>query len=91
MSRTLVKIVDVCRSGDIEITFVRQLYQSGLIEIVVDQEEEFVDEDDLPQIEQYHTWHYDLEINFPGLEVARHLLTKIEQLQEELRILKSRY
>lgn len=89
MNRTLIRIVDICRSGNIEITFVRQLYQNGLIEIVVEREEEFIDEEILPQIEQYHTWHYDLDINLAGIEVARHLLAKIEKLKDEIRVLKS--
>lgn len=67
-----------------EIHFVRQLSESGLIDIVVYKDEEFLDEEQLQPLEQYATWHYDLDINIQGIEVAQQLLLKIEQLQEEV-------
>lgn len=85
MERTLVKIIDVCRSYRIESTFVRDLHENGLIELVSVEEEEFIDEEELGQLEQYSTWHYDLELNLQGIEVVRHLLDRIEQLQLEIR------
>lgn len=90
MSKTLIKIIDICQSGNIEITFVRQLHHNGLIEIIMDNDDEYVEEDTLATLEQYHTWHYDLEINIAGIEVARNLLDKIEKLQDEIHRLKSR-
>ncbi|QBQ40089.1 chaperone modulator CbpM [Sphingobacterium psychroaquaticum] len=84
MKRTLIKVIDVCTSHQMEIHFVRQLSESGLIDIVVYKDEEFLDEEQLQPLEQYATWHYDLDINIQGIEVAQQLLLKIEQLQEEV-------
>lgn len=90
MERTLVKIIDVCRSYRIESTFVRDLHENGLIELVSVEEEEFIYEEQLTQLEQYSTWHYDLELNLQGIDVVRHLLDRIEQLQLEIHNLKDR-
>ncbi len=88
MERTLIRIIDVCQSHKIELQFIRNLSRNGLIEVVVQNEEEFVKEEELKALEQFATWHYDLEINLQGIEVAQHLLHKIEQLQEEIRLLR---
>lgn len=88
MERTLIKIVDVCQSRQIELQFIRNLSRNGLIELIVLDEEEFVREEELKALEQFATWHYELEINLQGIEVAQHLIHKIEQLQEEIRLLR---
>ena len=91
MNRTLIKITEISQSGNIEISFIKQLHHNGLIEIIVENHIEFVDEGILPKIEQYHTWYADLEINIEGIEVIRNLLDKIEQLKEEVRALKMQH
>lgn len=88
MERTLIRIIDVCQSHKIELQFIRNLSRNGLIEVVIQNEEEFVKEEELKALEQFATWHYDLEINLQGIEVAHQLLHKIEQLQEEIRLLR---
>ncbi|PRD52687.1 chaperone modulator CbpM [Sphingobacterium gobiense] len=88
MERTLIRIIDVCQSHKIERQFIQNLSRNGLIEVVVQDEEEFVKEEELKALEQFATWHYELEINLQGIEVAQHLLHKIEQLQEEIRLLR---
>lgn len=88
MERTLIKVIDICRSHEIETTFVHQLSDSGLVNIIIEQEEEFLDEEDLRPLEQFVAWHYELELNLQGIEVAQHLLQQIETLQDELKQLR---
>ena len=88
MERTYIKIIDVCQSHKLETQFIRALSTSGLIEIVVQEEEEYIDEEQLKPLEQLATWHYELEINLQGIEVAQHLLHKIEELQKEIKRLR---
>lgn len=88
MERTLIKIVDICRSHQIESHFIRSLSESGLLTIIIEREEEFLDEEDLRPLEQFVTWHYELELNMQGIEVAHSLLQKIEKLQDEIEKLK---
>ena len=69
---------------NIEKTFVDSLNESGLINIVMEQELEYVECDDLEYLEQYIRWNRDLDINIAGIEALHHMLQRINSLQEEL-------
>lgn len=69
---------------NIEKTFVDSLNESGLINIVMEQELEYVECDDLEYLEQYIRWYRDLDINIAGIEALHHMLQRINSLQEEL-------
>ncbi len=88
MERTLFKIIDICQAHRLEITFIHELHQNGLIKIIVQEEQDYIDEEQLPLIEKFSNWHYDLELNVQGIEVVTRLLDRIEQLQQEIRLLK---
>lgn len=88
MEATLFKIIDICQSNHIEAHFIDQLRENGLIEIVIIESQEFVQEEQIAQIEKYSKWYYDLELNIQGIEIVQHLLGKIESLQKELHSLK---
>lgn len=88
MEATLFKIIDICQSNNIEITFIKELQQNGLIEITVIESQEFVYEDQVAQIQKYHNWYEDLELNIQGIEIVQHLLQKIENLQQQIKTLK---
>ena len=90
MERTLFKIVDICRVHRLEETFIYELYHNDLIEIIPQDEQDCIDEEQLPLIEKFSNWHYDLELNMQGIEVVSRLLERIEQLQQEVRALKGR-
>lgn len=80
---------EVVRIYDIEITFLDALEDSGLIHPETDQEIKYILYDELPALERFANWHYDMEVNLPGLEVIHRLLRKIEDLQlENRRLLK---
>jgi chaperone modulatory protein CbpM len=89
MERTWIKIYDVCTSHKIEMKFIRDLSYNGLIEVVTEEDVEFIDEEQLLLLEQFASWYYELELNMQGIEVAKHLLSKIQQLQREIALLKS--
>jgi hypothetical protein len=41
--------------------------------------------EDLPVFERFANWHYDLEINLPGLEVIHDMLRKMDDLKQRNR------
>lgn len=41
--------------------------------------------EDLPDLEKFANWHYDLEINLPGLEVIHNMLKKLDALNRRNR------
>lgn len=90
MASTLYRITEICQSKSIDRAFINELFQNGLIELSFIETEEYVEEEQLAHIEKYITWHYDLELNMQGIEVVNNLLGKITQMQEEIRLLKSK-
>ncbi|MEI7488892.1 MAG: chaperone modulator CbpM [Chryseobacterium sp.] len=70
---------------NIEITFFDELVDSGLLSIQTENEIRYVMYEDLPVFEKFTNWHYDLEINLPGLEVIHDMLRKMEDLKQKNR------
>jgi len=50
----------------------------------------YVHYDQLPALERFVNWHYDLDINVPSMQIIHRLLEKIRLLQEENQKLKRR-
>lgn len=76
---------DLVRIYNIEITFFDSLEESGLLKIEKEDEVKYLLYEELPAFERLANWHYDLEVNLPGLEVIDHLLHQLENLQQENR------
>jgi len=79
-----------CTHYNAEITFIRSLQQSGLIEIITVNEAPFIQEDDLQKLEKIMRLHYDLHINIEGIETILELLTRVETMQQEMAVLRGR-
>ncbi|WP_313262446.1 chaperone modulator CbpM [Sphingobacterium sp.] len=88
MEKTLFRVIDICKTNNIERTFIQELHNNGLIEIIIQEEQEFLEEEQVLHVERFSTWHYELELNVQGIEVVNNLIDKIEELQRELRHLK---
>ena len=65
----------------VDIAFFNDLVEAGLIETIVRKDTLYLPYDKLAHFEKLVTWHYDLEINIPGMEVICQLLEKMERLR----------
>ena len=70
---------------NIEVTFFDELVDSGLLNVEMENEIRYLMYEDLPSFERFTNWHYDLEINLPGLEVIHEMLRKMEDLKQKNR------
>ncbi|MDN5481629.1 MAG: chaperone modulator CbpM, partial [Chryseobacterium sp.] len=70
---------------NIEITFFDELVDGGLLNVETENEIHYLLYEDLPVFERFTNWHYDLEINLPGLEVINDMLQKMEDLKRRNR------
>ena len=70
---------------NIEITFFDSLEEAGLLKTVTENEVKYLLCDELELFEKFANWHYDLDVNLPGVEVIHHLLQKMKRLREENR------
>jgi hypothetical protein len=80
----LITIHEFCTSHNIESSFISSLQQYGLIEITTIQKTEFIDINQLRDLEKMVRFHYELDINLEGIETIIHLLERINAMDEEI-------
>lgn len=83
-SKNLIQIKQFCVYHEIENTFITELHNYGLVEFIIQEEDEYLQPEQLPSIEKMIRMHYDLKINLEGIDAIYHLLNKIEALQQNL-------
>ncbi len=86
----LIAVYEFCVNHHIEISFITLLQQNGLIEIKTIESKYFVEKEQLPKLEKFVRFYYDLDINLEGIEAITYLLQRIENLQNEIVALKNR-
>ena len=85
MQTDLIIINDYCARCDIEPDFVRMLGEGGLIDVEMIDDTGYFPASQLGELERYTHLYYDLSINIEGIDAIRHLLKRIEDLQERVR------
>lgn len=86
----LIAVSEFCVNHNVEISFLNLLQENGLIEISTIESTYFVEKKQLPQLEKFVRFYYDLDINLEGIETITYLLQRIENLQKEIITLKNR-
>jgi hypothetical protein len=86
----LIAVHDFCINHNIEISFISSLQQTGLLEITTRNETWFIDSGQLPLLEKYIRFYYELDINLEGIETITHLLHRISAMQDEITALRNR-
>src|SRR6056297_1639217 len=85
-----VLITEFCDSHHIQYSFINSLNDFGLLEIKVIEENEYIDPEQLRELERMMRLHYELDINLQGIDAIKHLLERVSELQNEIRILRNR-
>ncbi len=84
MSGNRLLYSECLRIYEVEESFIDSLHEVGLIRVVDLDEERFIEYDDLPDLEQFIRWHYEMDINVEGIDALRHMLEKVRSLQSEI-------
>ncbi len=93
MSQTMENLIatsDICIYHEVEYTFISSLSEAGLVELRVINDTPYVPESELQKLERMIRMHNELEINIAGIEAITYLLERIEQMHEQLRLLRNR-
>ena len=90
MSSTKLTINQFCEIYDVPSDFIKSLNKYELIEIIYIENNPCISEEQVVQIEKFMRLHYDLNINFEGLDVVNNLLNQINSLQQEIKMLKNK-
>jgi len=89
-SEDFIAAGEFCAFHHVELSFIRGLHESGLIDMTIRDGAALLPAEELPALEKFVRWHYDLAINFEGIEALAHLLSRMGSLQEENRALRNR-
>jgi hypothetical protein len=87
---TLISAKAFCTHHQIELSFIHSLHDYGLIEVTIAEEDYLLPPDQLEALEKLVRLHYDLHINLEGIDAIYHLLKRVEDMQREMAVLRSR-
>ena len=86
----LILLETFCIEYPVEFSFIQLLTEHGLVQITTVEEQHYIPESELPQIEKIIRLHNDLAINLEGVEVINYLLEKLQQQQDEINALQNK-
>jgi hypothetical protein len=86
----LIPANEFCTSHNIEFSFISSLQETGLIEITMIEETEFIPVNQLQQLEKFVRLYHELDINLEGIDTITHLLNRINDMQDEITALENR-
>lgn len=89
MNRELIIIQDYCDKCHVDPQFIIDLNDDGLIEVQEVENEKYISADQLNELERYQHLFYDLDINVHGIDAIHHMLQRIQEMQNEIFILKN--
>ncbi|RNC67050.1 chaperone modulator CbpM [Proteiniphilum sp. X52] len=84
MSGNRLLYSECLRIYEIEESFIESLRDVGLIHVTGQEDDRFIEYDDLSDLEQFIRWHYEMDINVPGIDALRHMLDRVRLLQSEI-------
>lgn len=84
MSERKITFTECLQIYQVEETFLDELQSSGLIEIIIEEDDRYIEYDYLEEIERFVRWHYELEINMEGIEALHHMLQQVRNLQSDV-------
>lgn len=90
MDTNYIPTKTVCSQYNIELSFIDDLDRMGLIKIEIIEQNQFIHQDHIGNLEKIITLHKELNINLEGIDVVLNLLEKETNLKQELNSLKNR-
>ena len=89
-TRDLIPIEILCKRYNIPVSFINNLREFQLIEIIVEENDFYIHTTQIKAVEKMMRLHYELDINFEGMDVIFNLLKKVELLNEDIIALHNR-
>lgn len=90
MDTELIIISDYCSHCQIEPEFLFSLQEVGLIELLEQEEQFYINTSQLRDLERYTRWHYELSINVEGIDVVQNLMDRIKEMESEISSLREK-
>ena len=88
--KPLISTQALCLHYNIEISFVDALNKMGLIQIEIIEQNQFIHQDQIGDLEKIIRLYNELNVNLEGIDVVFNLLEKERELRNELIALKNK-
>lgn len=89
-AKNLIQIQTLCSHYNLEFSFFEDLNKIGLIEIEIVEQNKFIHQKQIGDLEKMIRLHNELHVNLEGIDVVFNLLEKERQLHNQLNALKNR-
>ncbi|WP_027418222.1 chaperone modulator CbpM [Crocinitomix catalasitica] len=86
----LIPTKTLCLHYNIDISFVDDLNKIGRIQIQLIEEQQYIHQDQVGELEKMIRIHKELNVNIEGIDVIYNLLEKEQALRDEVNSLKNR-
>lgn len=90
MKNDLITIEEYSIHYNVDVSFIEDLENLGIIHTVQKEEIKYIPFDILSDLESYSRMFYEMDINLAGIDAVKNLLFKIRKLQLEMTELKNR-
>lgn len=80
----LIALEQFCAYYNVEASFIRTLSENGLIDVIKIDDADFVEIEQLSQLEKFVRFYYELDINLAGIETINYLLLRLKNMQDEV-------
>jgi hypothetical protein len=88
--KNLISVQQFCIHYQVPVSFINQLQEFELIEIITIEETLCFPKSQIKEVEKIIRLHYELQINLEGIDAIYNLLKQVELLQEENIVLKNK-
>ena len=91
MADKYILIRTICTHYGLEQDFLDRLNETSLISYHIKDQDIYINKDQIGNLEKIIRLHYDLRINFEGIDVIFNLMERITEMEAELKLLKSHF
>ena len=89
-TKNIISIHKFCSLYNIPLSFIEELSSFELIEFIEENDDLYIEQNRIKDLERIMHLRYDLNINPEGIDVIGHLLERIEQMEAEINRLQNR-
>jgi hypothetical protein len=86
----MIPAKEFCSSHNFEVSFIYTLQQYGLLEVITIEETIYLPASELAHAERIARLHNELGINIEGIDAIKHLLQRVETMQDEIVLLRNK-
>ena len=84
LTEEMISAETFCIHHNIELAFIYDLNNSGLLEIIHIEEKVFVPTSQLPHLEKMVRLYQEMDINLEGIETITYLLQRMQEMQQKI-------